>query len=291
MVMTRKQKRDVETDIVAGVIAQLEAGLAPWRRSWTTIGGRALRENGKPYRGFNQFILSLAGRTNPFWLTYRKAAALGGQVRKGETSTHVHFFKQWEIKDVATGEDKTVPLIRFYAVFNAEQVDGLPPRYYPEADAEPRNSGARLSDADVYINSTGADISYGGDRALYRPTSDQVRIPHWRDFDSPVAFYGTLLHELGHWTGHKSRLDRDLKNGFGSRDYAREELIAELVASFQCAHLGIENTVREDHAQYIQSWISLLKDDKTALRKACSAAQKAVDFLDDLQPEKKEEAA
>ena len=284
-----KNKRDIEQEITNRIIAQLEAGVAPWRKSWATEGGLALRENGQPYRGFNQFLLGLTGRSNPYWLTYNKAKDLGGQVRGGEKGTQVHFFKQLGITDKKTGEDKKIPLIRFYTVFSAEQIDGLPERFFPvpvERTQHERDQGA-----EDYIAACRADIRHGGGRAFYAPSSDHIQVPEVDDFEDYVAYATTAIHELAHWTGHKSRLDRDLKNAFGSRDYAREELVAEASAALIAGHLGLEVEPREDHASYLQSWIEVLQGDKTALRKAFGRAQAVVDFLDALQPQAVKEAA
>jgi len=288
--MTHKQKRDIEAEITAKVIAQLEAGVAPWRKSWASIdGGLALRENGVPYRGFNQFLLSLSGYSNPYWFTFNKAKALGAKVRKGETGTHVHFFKKINIKDKATGEDKEIPLIKFYCVFNADQIDGLPEKFLPVA--EERTALERDQAAEEYIYECKADIKYGGGRACYIPSADQIHLPAIDDFEDYPAYVGTALHELAHWTGAEHRIDRNLTTSHGTKDYAREELVAEASAALICGHLGIEVEPREDHASYLKSWLEVLKDDKTALRKAFNKAQKVVDFLGDLQPAEQEKAA
>jgi antirestriction protein ArdC len=283
-----KSKRDIEQQITNKIIDQLEKGVAPWRKSWVG-GGLALRENGVPYRGYNQFLLSLSGCTNPYWLTYNRVTALGGQVRKGEKGTHVYFFKRLEVKDKVTGEDKKIPLIRFYSVFNAEQCDDLPEKYHPKPVE--RTEVERDAGAEAYLANIGADVRHGGSRAFYSPSTDFIQLPEVNDFDNYVSYVGTSIHEHAHWTGHESRLDRDIKNQNGTRDYAREELVAEASAALICGHLGIEVEPREDHAAYLASWLEVLKDDKTALRKAFSKAQKVVDFLDELQLVEQQEAA
>ena len=279
--MVKKSRRDIEQEVTDKVIAQLEKGIAPWRKSWATGEGLALRENGQPYRGYNQFILSLSGYASPYWFTYKKASELGGQVRGGEKGTSIHFFKPLDIKDKATGEDKKIPLMKFYSVFNAEQIDGLPEKFFPKPVE--RTEVERDAGAEEYIKNIPAVIRHGGGSAFYSPSTDFIQVPDASAFDSMEDYYSTVLHELAHWTGAKARLDRDLRNSFGTKDYAREELIAEGASCFICAHLGLEPEPREDHSAYLQSWLDVLKDDKTALRKAFAKAQKVVDFLDTFQ--------
>lgn len=285
-----KNRRDIEQEITDKVIEQLESGTAPWQKSWASIGGLALRETGQPYRGFNQFILSMSGFANPYWLTYKKAEELGGKVRKGEKGTHVCFFGIGKDKKDDT---KTFKFIKWYCVFNASQIDGFTGETAERFNPAPRDITPmqRDSEAETFINNTGADIQHGGDRACYIPSIDAIRLPTREDFDSSVAYYGTALHELAHWTGAASRLDRDLKTGFGTKDYAQEELTAEMGAAFLCGHLSLEPTVREDHAQYIASWLKRLKEDKKALGKACAAAQRVVDHLYEYQEEEATKAA
>jgi antirestriction protein ArdC len=288
--MTKKQRLDIHQIVTDQIIAKLEEGTAKWKKSWATVaGGLPLRENGQPYKGINVLILMIQGRSNPNWLTYKKASELKGQVRSGESGTKVVFFKSLTVEDKVTGEDRRIPMLRSFTVFNAEQIDDLPDRLYPKADE--RHSAPRLDDADAYITATGAVIAHGGDRAFYAPSRDSIQLPEFDTFDSPVAYYGTAFHELVHWTGAETRVDRDIKNSFGTPDYAREELVAELGAAFIAATMNIETEVRDDHAEYLAAWLKVLKEDKKAIFKAAAAAQKAVDFLDGLQPVAMEEAA
>mgnify|MGYP003627372390 FL=1 len=300
-----KTKRDIEQEVTDKIIAQLENGTAPWRKSWASIdGGVALRENSVPYRGFNQFLLSISGYSNPYWVTFNKAAELSGLkkdakgkwireegkgVLSGQEGTHVFFFKKLKIKDKATGEDKMIPLMKWYSVFNADQCGNLPARYTPTKVERTELERDALSEA--FIAGAGADIRYGGGRAYYSPSTDFIQLPEVDDFDNYVSYAGTAIHELAHWTGHESRLDRDLKNTNGTRDRAREELVAETSACLIAAHLGLEVEPREDHAAYLASWLEVLKNDKTALRKAFSKAQDVVDYLYEIQPAVLEEAA
>jgi len=302
-----KTKRDIEQEITDKIIAQLEEGVAPWRKSWAGAQGWALRENGVPYRGYNQFLLSLSGYSNPYWVTYNKAAELAGLkkdskgkwikedgkgVLPGEKGTHVYFFKKLKIKDKVTGDDKIIPLIKFYSVFNVGQCGGLPEKYDPKPVE--RTEVERDAAVESYIANIGADVRHGGDRAFYIPSQDRIQLPEVDDFDNYVSYAGTSIHEHAHWTGHESRLDRNIKNANGTKDYAREELVAECSAALVCGHLGLEVEPREDHASYLKSWLDVLRGDKTPLRKAFSKAQEVVEFLDAQQPvveEKEKEAA
>jgi antirestriction protein ArdC len=289
----KKAKRDIDQEITNSIIASLEAGTPPWHKSWKSLGGQALRENGKPYRGINQFILGFAPYSNPYWMTFKKAAELageGGGVRKGEKGTAVVFFKFIDKKNKETGEvESRIPLLRYYVVFNAEQIDGLPEKYFPTADdLEPIE---KIEKAEQYFGALGGDVRYSGDRAFYSPSEDFIQMPIADAFEDGEAFYGTLAHEYGHWTGAESRLDRKIQNGFGSPAYAKEELIAELSAAMLLGRLGISAAPRADHASYLASWLEVLKADKTAIRKAAGKAQAVVDYLDELSIENKMEEA
>jgi len=271
-------KIDVYQQVTDKIVAALEAGVRPWKKSWIGDHAAPLRHNGAPYKGINVLLLGLTGFGNPYWMTYNQAVEYTGQVRKGEKATHIVFFKPLSVTDKATGDDKTIPMIRSYAVFNAEQIDGLPERFYPVAGA-PRNDDERNAAADAFIAATGAAIRHGGDKAFYSPSEDFIRLPDADAFDSIADYYATACHELVHWTGHTSRLDRKIANSYGGVDYAREELVAELGAAFVCSLLGLQSEPREDHASYLASWLEVLREDKKAIFKAASAAQKAADFL------------
>lgn len=271
---------DLHQQITDKIIAALEtASAADWRCPWHRRGG-GLPVNAKtnrPYRGIN--ILSLwsadqiAGFGDSRWATYRQWSELGAQVRKGEKSSLVVFYK-----DYAAENDKGDPERRFIAkasfAFNASQVEGAPPAAdIPAGGFEPAEI------AEATIRSTGARIDHGGDVACYIPSQDIIRMPNRDRFVSADGYYGTAFHELGHWTGAKQRLDRDLSGRFKSRSYAAEELVAELTAAFVTAGLGLASEPHSQTASYIASWIALLRDDKKALFTAAAAASKAADFL------------
>jgi antirestriction protein ArdC len=212
-------------------------------------------------------------RATPYgWLTYKQAAELGGNVRKGEHGTMIVYIDRFvpkaeRIKAAAEGrEPRLVPMLKSYFVFNVAQCENLPHRL---VQAAPRDGSMILPQAEAVIRATGATIRLGHDRAFYVPDADYIAMPHPSAFEPDVInWHRTAFHELGHWTGHKSRLDREF-HSFGSKAYAKEELIAEMSAAFCCASLGIEPTVR--HADYIGTWLAVLKEDNRAVVRAASA--------------------
>jgi antirestriction protein ArdC len=278
-------KRDLYGEVSARIVAELEAGAAPWVKPWSTTPGANTPCNAvtnRPYSGCNVVLLWIAqaaGYRVPRYLTFKQALELGGHVRRGEHGTKIHFVKQLEIHGDLEGEAATrlVPIMREYTVFNVDQCDGLPDSVATGRPMRVRNPDTRDELADEFLRSTGADIREGHGEALFLPSRDFISMPAFGAFTGADHFYGTMFHELTHWTGHKSRLDRDLKNRFGSRNYAGEELVAELGAAFLCAEFGFNGDLR--HAGYIAHWIELLRADKRAFFTACSQASKAADFL------------
>jgi len=277
-------KRDLYAEVSARIIAELEKGAAPWVKPWSARPGANTPCNAisnRPYSGCNVVLLWMAqaaGYRTPRFLAFKQALELGGHVRKGERGTKVYFVKQLEIRE-GTDEARArlVPMMREYTVFNVDQCDGLPDSVTTGKPMRVRNPDTRDDLADQFLRSTGADIREGHGEAYYVPRRDFISMPAFAGFKGSDHFYNVAFHELTHWTGHKSRQDRDLKNRFGSRDYAAEELIAELGAAFLCAEFGFDGDLR--HAGYIGHWIELLKADKRAFFTACSQASKAADYL------------
>jgi antirestriction protein ArdC len=278
-------KRDLYAEVSARIVAQLEAGAAPWIKPWSATAGANAPCNAatnRPYSGCNIVLLWMAqaaGFRSPRYLTFKQALELGGHVRKGERGAKVYFVKQLEIREDAGGEASTrlIPMMREYTVFNVDQCDGLPLSVTAGKPMRVRNPDKRDDLADEFLRSTGADVREGHGEAYYVPSRDFISMPAFDAFKGADHFYGTIFHELTHWTAHKSRLDRDLKNRFGSHNYGAEELIAELGAAFLCAEFGFDGDLR--HAGYIAQWIELLKADKRAFFTACSQASKAADYL------------
>lgn len=289
-------RRDLYQHVTNRILDDLERGVRPWLKPWSAsnVRGSILprRHNGIPYQGINVLLLwseaMARGYTATTWMTYRQALELGAHARKGETGTPVVFADRiTRTEDGENGEsvERSIPYLKSYTVFNVEQIDGLPPQYVPKAPA-PASAETRHAQAESFIAATRATIRFGGDRAYYSPAFDVIQLPPLPAFRDLESYYGTALHELTHWTGHPSRCARGL-NGhrFGSEAYAFEELIAELGSAFLCAELGITPEVRDDHAAYLASWLTVLKQDKRAIFAAASQAQRAVDCLRELQPE------
>jgi len=218
-----------------------------------------------------------AGYPTPRYLTFKQASEAGGSVRKGEHGFRVYFVKQLQVRDGEADDVRLVPMLREYTVFNVAQCEGLSDKVISPQPPKVRNHDDRDKLADEFLASGRADIREGFGEAYYRPSDDYVSLPPFAAFKSADSFYNVAFHELGHWTGHKSRLDCDLRNRFGDRQYAAEELVAELAAAFLCAEFGFDNDLR--HAGYIASWIELLKADKRAFFTAASKAQAAADYL------------
>ena len=259
-------KRDLYAEVSARIVAELEAGAAPWVKPWSATPGANTPCNAvsnRPYSGCNVILLWMAqaaGYRTPRFLTFKQALELGGNVRKGEHGTKVYFVKQLQVQDKgADGNSATrlVPMMRQYTVFNLEQCENLPDSIITPKLIRIRNPDARDELADAFLRSTGADIREGHGEAYYVPSRDFISMPSFHGFKGADHFYNVAFHELTHWTAHKSRLDRDLKNRFGSRNYAAEELIAELGAAFLCAEFGFDGDVR--NAGYIGPWVELLR--------------------------------
>lgn len=274
--------RDLYADVTARILQTMEAGAVPWQRSWQSTGSglpmNAVSE--RPYSGVNVLLFWLSadrGYALPRYVTFNQAKEAGGNVRKGEHGTKVYFFKQLTVADRASGEDKTIPLLKEYTVFNVAQCEGLPDRVTNGEAIAPLNQDQREALADRFIQSTGADFREGTGSPCYVPSRDFISIPAFAAFKSCPEFYGVAFHELTHWTGAKHRLDRDFSGRFGTQAYAAEELVAELGAAFINAEFGFDNT--QSNAAYLANWITLLKSDSRAIFTAASKASKAAEYL------------
>ncbi len=294
-------KTDIYQKVTDRIIADLESGELTWLKPWSAgnTEGRImkpLRYNGRPYNGINVLMLwgasVQAGYLSPFWMTFRQAKEQGAHVRKGERGSLVVYantITKTEEQENGTEEERVIPIMKGYSVFNVEQIEGLPAHYY--AKREPVIDPAqRITHAEEFFAATGAEIRHGGNSAHYSGASDHVQMPVFESFHSAEAYYATLAHELTHWTKHKSRLDRDFgRKTWGDEGYAREELVAELGAAFLCADLALTPEPGTDHAAYIQNWLKVLRNDKRAIFAAAAHAQRAADYLQGLQPLVEEE--
>lgn len=288
-------RQDVYQRVTNTIIADLEQGIRTWMKPWSAKHAagpitRPLRHNGEAYRGINILMLWVAaleiGYTAPFWMTYRQARELGGQVRKGEKgSLIVYADRITRSEESPEGEqvEREIPFLKGYTVFNVEQIEGLPTHYYAKA-ADPLPESERIGRVNSFIGAVGATIKHGGNRAYYAPTTDYVQLPPFEAFKDKESYYATALHELTHWTGHRDRLARDFGAvRFGDEGYAREELVAELASAFLCVDLAITPAIRDDHSAYIANWLKILQGDKRAIFQAAAHAQRAADYLHERQ--------
>jgi antirestriction protein ArdC len=282
-----KSEKRTPYDIVTDrIIRALEAGVVPWRKPWrgrSHLPCNAISK--RPYHGINLLLLSLTPYTDHRWLTLRQANELGGRVRQGEHASIAVFWKRLEVEkedDRQKPQKVAIPLLRYYQVFNAEQCQGLDlPVLMDDWNVELK---ARIESAEQVIQQmpNAPKIVEGGSMACYLPPQDLVRIPKIQDFESPEAYYSTLFHELGHSTGHETRLNRPGVTGkvvFGSCDYSREELIAELTSAFVCAEVGIDNSIMDNAASYIHGWLHALEGDPRAVIAASGQAQRAANYI------------
>jgi antirestriction protein ArdC len=267
-------RADLAQQITDKILKLMEENGSDWRRPWLGDGIAKNIFSKKSYRGVNIPILGLSGYSSPWFGTYKQWSELGAQVRKGEKSTAIFFWKPLHIKDKETEADRQILMARSYAVFSIEQVENA-----PAVETEIRPPLERHAECDRIIEATGAQITYGGDRAAYIPSQDRIVMPRPEQFLSPEGYYGTLCHEATHWAGHESRLNRNLKGRFGSETYAFEELIGKTGSALICAAAGIIPEPRADTAKYLNNWIAVLKNDKHAIISAFSHAQRAADFI------------
>ena len=293
--MADVKKQTIYKEVTSRIINELEQGRIPWVQPWgvqagglsgpETVGLPQNAVTGNYYSGINILLLWGTvfdqGYSCQNWLTFAQARKLGGSVRKGEHGTTIvyadSFISQEERKRaLADGSDPvSIPFLKRYKLFNVEQCEDLPedcitaPQPLPDCETMPA--------AESLIRATKADFRIGGAKAFYVPSADFIQVPPQPSFFDQINYYRTCFHELGHWTGHKNRLDRKIENTPGCKLYAREELVAEMTSAFICATLSIKPTVR--HADYIASWLDVLKVDDKAIFRAASQASKAANYL------------
>ena len=275
---------DIRQIVTDKIIAMLERGTTSTGPRWTGSKAAGLPINaksGEPYHGINVLLLwaEMAEKTysSSHWLTYKQAAEMGGQVRKGEKSVMcVYYQTVQKAADQPDDEGESYFLAKPFWLFNVAQVDGLP----AEACASKKVQAFNAShDAEQILTMSHAQIAYGFDSAYYATLQDKICMPAREQFASAEIFYATALHELTHWTGHESRLNRQFGKRFGDDAYAFEELVAELGAAFTVGQLGMVDATIEAHADYVQSWVRVLKNDKQAIFTAASQAAKAADYM------------
>lgn len=290
---------DIYETITNQIIYDLERGVRSWVQPWNNVGGvgfRPVNKDFKAYSGINVLILWMAaearGYTDACWMTFKQATDLGGKVRKGETGTKICYYQpamnNAEAEEDGAETQRKGGFLKVYTVFNVAQIDGLPEQYKAKAPVPViASEDGRIAHVDAFVDATKADIRIGGNSAFFSPSADYIQMPPIAAFKEAQGYYATLLHELAHWTkgGNGSRIERDFgRKRWGDEGYAMEELVAELAAAFLCADLGLNLVEREDHSAYIASWLKVLKNDKRAIFTAAAHAQRAAQFLHDLQP-------
>ena len=286
--------RSIYEEITGQIVDALKRGVLPWIRPW---GAWPLRPNGQRYTGTNSLILGLAadklGYRSRYWLTKAQGKRFGARVLDGQKGTRVFRpvvapLPSWAMdpgagvlppgaRRVWTTSDGVSLRVRMegYPVFNPEQFEGLPPRFY----ARPEREGPDLGRAVEFFRAIEAKIEHGGNEASYSPPEDLIQMPESASFDEEVGYFATLAHELGHWTGHETRLARDLVGRFGDPEYAEEELVAELASAYVLAVNDLPGIPHEHHAAYLDSWLEILENDPQAFPKAATLGQRAADYL------------
>ena len=277
-----KAKVDVYQIVTDRIIKALEEGTIPWQKPWSVQGVRPANFVSKrPYHGINTFLLGMSPYTSPYWLTYKQAESIGAQVRRGEKGSIVvywNFFESEKVMDNGEVEKKTIPFLKYFTVFNVEQCDNIE---IPKNENEGKVFNP-IEEAEMVVTNYSDKPKIDellSDRAYYAPATDHIVVPKRENFDSEESFYATLFHEMIHSTGHESRLNRVFGSGFGTEQYSKEELIAEMGSAFLCNHVGILPNVEENTSSYIASWLRVLKNDKRFVVSAAGMAEKATEYI------------
>ena len=270
---------DLYQDITNRIIEQLDRGSIPWKKPWIASGNAVSHTTGKPYSLLNQMLLNRPGE----YVTFHQCQQEGGRIRKGEKSSMVVFWKWLKQEDEETREIIEIPFLRYYNVFHIDQCTGLTPKYTKEAPVNPATADETADEIITgYCSREGVKLIHEeGDSAFYRPSTDSITLPHMRQFSATAEYYSTAFHEMVHSTGHKSRLDRlDHVVSFGSEDYSKEELIAEIGTSALVNYSGLETPDSfRNSAAYVQNWLQVLRNDKRFIVSAAGKSEKAVQMI------------
>ncbi|MBP3453842.1 MAG: DUF1738 domain-containing protein [Clostridia bacterium] len=271
---------DIYAEVTARIMEQMEQGIIPWEKPWIACGKAVSHATGKAYSLLNQMLLGRPGE----YLTFKQCQQAGGRVRKGEKSSMVVFWKWIEQEDEETGEKKEVPFLRYYNVFHIDQCEGITAKHTTET-AFPDGADTLETAQNIiydYLSREGVKLTHQeGDKAFYRPATDEVVLPIRKQFVSTAEYYSTVFHELTHSTGHPTRLNRlNRPSFFGTEDYSKEELVAEIGASALVNHIGLETSHSlRNNVAYLQNWLRVLKDDKRFIVSATGKAEKAVNLI------------
>lgn len=275
--MKKYQKVDQYEKITNLIIEQLEQGVCPWEKPWNPIGAPMNYSTGKEYRGLNSFFLNCMPFEIPYYMTFKQAQNMGGKVKKGSKGMPVFFFKFY-VKEVE-GIEKRFPVLKSFTVFNISQIDGIE---YELPQVKEIGQNEKIDNCEELIGSfverpnvIGVNLA----QAYYSPAEDVINMPKIEQFKSSEFYYSTLFHEIGHWTGHGKRMERDMSGRYGNDNYAKEELIAEMFSAFCCNAAKIDKKgIEENRVAYLQGWVKRFKEDKKMILSAASAAQKAFDW-------------
>ena len=291
--------KPLHEQIAEKLIAELKAGTSPFQKPWTNDNSSSFftplnPTTGKSYRGMNALWLAMQGRDDPRWMTLKQASFNHWTVEKGAKATLINFVKQTDIRPVLDekGDPKlkengkplteTVkldkPIITTAFVFNGEQIKGIPEWKDAYAEKLAAQQWTPIERAEMIIADSKANIKHGGNEAFYQPAKDFIQLPNKEQFNAAAKYYATALHELGHWSGHESRLDRPMNDKFGTPDYAREELRAEIASLMIGSELNIGHDFGQ-HAAYVDNWIEVLEKEPNEVFKASADAQKIFDFV------------
>jgi antirestriction protein ArdC len=274
-------------ELMADIIARVEAGTPPWRQPWANPGDPALplRSSGEPFTGSNAWLLAFAGAvrgyTSPYWFTFKQALEIGAPVRKGAKAAPAILYKPRVVdgeagEDDETGDAKVVRYMKTYAVFSAHDLTDCPEQFLAAPHIDPE---VRAATRNAVLDAIPARIELGGSRACYVPSADLIRLPPPEVFDTPDDFLATLAHEEVHWCGAPHRLNRAFGKRFGDASYAFEELVAEIAACALGLQIGLRPPLLDSHAAYLAHWARMLKARPNALMEASAHAQRAVDYL------------
>ena len=288
--------RDLYAEVTNKIMAMIEQGVAPWRRTWSQYGLARNYATGHIYTGINMVLMNITPHPIPYFMTFNQIQEKGGKIRKGSKAEMVIYFSVYykDGKDTtltkqeaaamhrAGKEVQVLKFIKYYNVFNVADIEGIT-FDIPEVQLRPNEQIERCDRIINEMPQRPEIKTINADSAFYSPVADMVNMPDIRQFDSPEAYYATAFHELAHSTGHASRLAREevmTPSQFGSKPYSREELVAEMAASFLCASVQIDyDNITENSAAYLAGWLKVLKEDSRFIFKAAAEAQKAADFI------------
>lgn len=285
---TTKESIDKFEWMTERFITLLEKGTNPWRKEWRTTGSGAIKNfvTGHVYEGKNPLILAMdslcRGSEDVLYAGATQGFAKGWKIRKGSKAAYVTYANVIVKEGTDGTDDKVIPFVKWSPVFHISDWDDSGSDHkiidFLPTPQEPLNQDERQELVEKFIKKTGAEIKTQGSQPCYIPSKDTIIMPAWADFKNASGYYGTLLHELTHWTGHETRCNRSLGNGFGTQDYAKEELIAEMGAALLCQNFGISSDI-ENHASYLSGWLSKAKEDSKFLFRSMGEARKAYEFL------------